>query len=78
MASRLPLALRARIVKAYDLDDTTTYSLADRFQVSQKTVWSIIARYKNGRSNDLMPHGGGRQKALGEKGDEIVRDAVKR
>ena len=25
-----------------------------------------------------MPHGGGRQKALGEKGDEIVRDAVKR
>ena len=25
-----------------------------------------------------MPHGGGRQKALGEKGDEIVRGAVKR
>ena len=25
-----------------------------------------------------MPHGGGRQKALGEEGDEIVRDAVKR
>ena len=33
MASRIPSALRARIVKAYDLGDTSTYSLVDRFQL---------------------------------------------
>ena len=78
MVSRLPLPLRASIVKVFDLGDTYTYSLADRFQVGQKTVWRTIERFKNGRSIDVMPHGGGRQKALGRKGEKTVRDAVKR
>lgn len=76
MASQIPLALRARIVKAYDSGDTSTYSLADRFQVSQKTVWRIIDRYKNDGLIDIMPHGGGRRKALGEMADKIVQGAV--
>ena len=72
MAQRIPADLRSRIVKAYDEGETCTHTLSARFLVSQSTVWRIVNAHQEGRSIHPKPRSGGRPKALGKKGDEVI------
>ena len=68
--------LRAKIVAAFDLGDTSTVALAERFQVSQPPVWRLINRYKNKETIEHKPHGGGQKSNLSAADHKLIVQLV--
>ena len=70
--------LRAKIIAAFDLGDTSTVALAERFQVSQPTVWRLIHRHKSNQSIEHKPHGGGQKSNLNQADHKFIARLVEK
>ena len=69
--------LRTKIVEAYERGEGTQRGLAARFGVSGTFVVDLLRRYRQTRSVEPKPHGGGQQPRLNEEGLRVVRALVK-
>jgi transposase len=76
MPAPIPVALRKRIIAAWEADGDTWEELAARFQVGVATVNRLIALYRATQSVEPRPHGGGHAFELGDEHLEILKEEV--
>lgn len=68
------LDLRERIVKAYEVGDTSVRKVAELFQVSKNTVQALLKRHRTQGSIEPLPATGGKPSAV--SGSEVEIEAM--
>lgn len=76
MARAYSTDLRERAVRAAWAGDLTRSEVAERFHISEGTLYAWLRRRKNEHSLEPLPHGGGRQPSLDAEGMEQLREIV--
>ena len=77
MARAYSTDLRERAVGAARAGDLTRGEVAERFDISEGTLYGWLRRMKKDGSVEPLPHGGGRQPSLDSRGMEQLGEIVR-
>jgi len=72
----LSLDLRERVVRAYEDSEETLAQVAQRFRVGEATVNRWVSRYRKTGSLVPLPHGGGSEPLVDERGLTLLCDLI--
>lgn len=73
MPAALSLDLRERIIAAWKSNEGTWDEIAERFCVGVASVDRLVKRYRERRSVEPLPHGGGVSPLIDREGLKVVR-----
>jgi transposase len=76
MARAYSMDLRERAVAAAQAGDWTRAEVAERFGISEATLYGWLRRLKEGGTFEPLPRGGGREPSLDTAGMRQLRDIV--
>lgn len=76
MARAYSMDLRERAVRAALAGDLTRVEVAERFGISEGTLYGWLRRQKEEGSLEPLPHGGGREPRLDSEGMRRLKEIV--
>ena len=76
MPAPYSLDLRERVIRAVDESPREIAEIAGRFRVTKRTIYTWLARRKDGQTLAPKPHPGRRTLRVGEEGAELLARLV--
>lgn len=75
MAKPYSMDLRERVLRARQ-EGSTQREIAERFDLSESTVYAWLRRFREEGTVEPLPHGGGQPPAVDEQGSMVLREIV--
>ena len=76
MAKPYSLDLRERVIRAVDESALTIEQIAQRFSITERTIYNWLARRKQAQTLAPKPHAGGRALSVDEEGGKLLGELV--